>query len=190
VEQPLEIFQRASIQGSGQEAFTGAEEARARPFTEMVSEARAAQSFARSNNDPAFRRLFLAEWEACLRAQGLVRKAEETRVRPGGRHSGGEAPCELMEAQRTCREAADRVRSAHPRYADLKDPSPLRFKEVQSLLGPDEGVLRFFVGEARSGIRALDHRQARLIVIPVGRAADRRCHTWRVKRYRSWGATR
>ena len=170
----LEMHGSAPGSGYDEEAFRMAETARARLFAEMVSEVRAAQVFSDNAADPAFRQMLDREREACLRVQA-ARHQREIHLRASGRAPDPQVLSALEQAiviaEEACRSAQEEMARAFPRYADLRSPRPIGFREVQALLRPDEAVLCYFVTDSRTGVWALDAKQTRLAVLPLGRSA-------------------
>ena len=58
-----------------------------------------------------------------------------------------------------------------PDYASLTNPKPLKAEDVQPLLGPDEAMAFFLIGEEESYVFALTHDNFDWKVIPFGKAA-------------------
>jgi len=78
---------------------------------------------------------------------------------------------ELARAGEALRRAQEEVRQKYPRYADLKNPRALSFKEIQGLLQPNEAVLSYFVTPHRTALWALNRERVELAVLPLGREA-------------------
>jgi len=172
----LELYQKSPRPELREEAFQRSEEARARLFTEMVNEVRAAQAFAGATQDPALAKLVVKEREARLQLEGVRRQQAQLLELPAARRQPAAQAAldkELARALEALRQIQEEIRRKHPRYADLKQPRPLTFKELQGLLQPDEALLSFFVTPRRTAVWAVNRDGAGLAVLPLGRQALR-----------------
>jgi len=172
----LDLYQQNPRSDYREEAFQRSEEARARLFTEMVTEVRAAQAFAATSQDPDLGRLLVKEREARLRLEAVRRQRDRFLELPAPqRQPGQEAALEkgLSKALTDSQQTQEEIRQKFPRYADLKSPRPANFKDIQGILQPDEAVLSYFVTSHRTAVWALDRERVELRVLPWGRQALR-----------------
>jgi CHAT domain-containing protein/tetratricopeptide (TPR) repeat protein len=172
----LERYQQEPRPDYREEAFQRSEEARARLFAEMVNEVRAAQSFAAAAQNPELVRLVAKEREARLQLEALRRHQSPLQENPATQRSPT-PPADLDRQQarvlEDLRRLQDDLRRQFPRYADLKNPQPLTFAELQKLLEPDEAVVSYFVTPRRTAVWALNRDSVALAVLPGGRQALR-----------------
>ncbi len=172
----LELYQKDPRPEYREEAFQRAEEARARLFTEMISEVRATQAFAASGQDPELGRLLIKEREMRLRLEGVRRQFVRFRELPQAQRPPGQEAAlekEMAQALADSQQIQGEIRRKFPRYADLKNPRTLTFQEIQGLLRPDEAVLGYFVTPNRTALWALDKQRVELRVLRLGRQALR-----------------
>ncbi|MBF0256798.1 MAG: CHAT domain-containing protein, partial [Gammaproteobacteria bacterium] len=145
-----------------------AEESRARSFTEMINETRAARELAEEGGDPRFRQHVVKEREARLALDAINRRlaslAADSPDLPALRE-------QRTRADTAYRDAYDALAVEFPRFADLKRPAPLGIKDIQALLRPGEALLAYFITENRTGVWALRQDDFQLSVLPVGREA-------------------
>jgi hypothetical protein len=116
------------------------------------------------------------EREARLQLEGVRRQQAQLLELPAAQRPPDRQAAldrELGRALEALRQITEEISRKHPRYADLKHPRPLTFKEVQGLLQPDEAVLSFFVTPQRTAVWALSREGAQLAVLPLGRKALR-----------------
>lgn len=64
------------------------------------------------------------------------------------------------------------IRSANPEYAELRQPSPVRLREVRELLGTDTLLLSYVLGEERSFLFAVSRDGIESHVLPERRLID------------------
>jgi CHAT domain-containing protein len=172
----LERYQQDPRPEYRDEAFQRSEEARARLFAEMVNEVRAAQSFAGVAQNPELASLVAKEREVRMQLEVLSRHQTLLLETPATQRS----PALPADLERQRGRALEGLRSLHedmrrhfPRYADLKNPQPLTFQELQNLLEPDEAVVSFFVTAGRTAVWAFNRDGVALAVLPGGRRALR-----------------
>src|SRR5262249_52448942 len=68
-----------------------------------------------------------------------------------------------------------RIQSEFPRYAELVSPKPLPVADVQKLVGPNEALVLFHVGEKASFVWAISQERSEWREIKLGKAElDRR----------------
>lgn len=172
----LEQYQQSPRPELREEAFQRSEEARARLFTEMVNEVRAAQAFTVATQDPALPQLLMKEREARLQLEGVRRQQAQLLELPAAQRQPAQQAAldrELARALETLSQIQKEVSQRHPRYADLKHPQPLTFKEVQGLLQADEALLSFFVTSRHTAVWAVNREGVKLAVLPLGLKALR-----------------
>lgn len=170
----LELYQQNPRPEYREEAFQRSEEARARLFTEMVNEVRATQAFAATSQDPDLGRLLVKEREARLRLEGVRRQRDRFLELPAPQRQPGQEAAlekELSKALTDSQQIQEEIRQKFPRYADLKNPRPLNFKDIQGVLQPDEAVLSYFVTSRRLAVWALNRERVELRVLPWERQA-------------------
>ncbi len=84
----------------------------------------------------------------------------------------------LREALRELADVQAAIRSASPRFAELRQPSPVRLEEVQELLAADTLLLSYVLGEERSFLFAVSREGIESHVLPGRRDVDELA--WRV----------
>lgn len=172
----LELYQQNPRSEYREEAFQRSEEARARLFTEMVSEVRAAQAFAATSQDPDLKRLLTREREAHLHLEAVRRQRERFLELPAAQRQPGQETALEQELGRTLadfQQTQGEIRQKFPRYADLKNPRPLNCKDIQEIVQPDEAVLSYFVTSRRTAVWAINRDRVELMVVPWGRRTVR-----------------
>ncbi|MEM7584742.1 MAG: CHAT domain-containing tetratricopeptide repeat protein, partial [Acidobacteriota bacterium] len=73
------------------------------------------------------------------------------------------------------RELADvqaAIRTANPRFAELRHPSPIRLEEIRELLGPETLLLSYVLGAARSYLFVVSHESITSHTLPPRRIID------------------
>jgi CHAT domain-containing protein/tetratricopeptide (TPR) repeat protein len=168
----LERYQQDPRPEYREEAFQRSEEARARLFAEMVNEVRAAKSFAAGAQNPELARLVARErearsqLEALRRHQTLLLETPATKSPPA---LSADVERQQIRALENLQGLQEDLRRRFPRYADLKNPQPLTFQELQNLLEAEEAVVSFFVTPGRTAVWALNRHRVALAVLPGGR---------------------
>lgn len=146
------------------QAFQIAEQARSRVFAEMLAEARASETFAATQNDPELKALLEKERLLALEIAGLENQIQHAH----GNTTNSTPPVltQRLAKARTDRQNLQQTLSGrYPRYAELKNPKPLRIEDVQQLLHPDEAALAYFVMPQRTALWAITRENARIILI-------------------------
>jgi CHAT domain-containing protein/tetratricopeptide (TPR) repeat protein len=169
----LELYQLDHQSAYGEEAFRVSEQARARLFTEMINEVRAAQAFAGSTKDPELARLLVRERQTRLQLDAIQNQRAHFLERPPGQRQPQileELDKQQAGAEEESRQLRVEISRQYPRYADLKNPQLLNYKDVQALLHPQEVVLSYFVTPQRTGVWAISADRVRLAVVPLSRA--------------------
>lgn len=168
VELLLTLFQRTQRPAYHQEAFQVAEQARSRTFTEMVTEARAIQTFAAISNDPEFKDLLEQERRLNSEIYALEKQSQKPQTQTNTENLR-EIAKRLDQAKQDRQTLQSRLMRTYPRYADLRTPKPLRIEDVQELLTPDEAALSYFVTPTKTALWALSRDKTAFAVIPLSR---------------------
>lgn len=170
----LEMHEKEPGAKHGRKAFTAAEMARARMFTEMISEVRAARSLAEAATDPDFQRLINQERQARAELEAVRWKRDQYLQQPAKDRvpeTLNALEASLTRAEESFRKAAKELAKSFPRWADLKAPKPIAIEDVQAVLKPEEAVLSYFLTDNRTGIWAVNRDRVKLTVLPFGRLA-------------------
>jgi CHAT domain-containing protein/TolA-binding protein len=168
VELLLKFYQDTGEATYHQEAFRASEQARSRIFTEMITEARAVQSFAATSADAEFSQLLKEERALNAKIHALTKQLQQARAdaQPQKVHLYEQR---LAEVRKQRQDIQARLIQDYPRYADLKNPKPLHITDIQELLAPDEAVLSYFVTPSRTAIWGISREEATCFVIPLSR---------------------
>ena len=157
------LYEKTKNKNFYEQAFTVTEQARSRIFTEMMTEARALESFAATSHDPGFVSLIKKEKLLGLKIHGLKKRLEKNKKNvPEIDKKLDRARSELLKIRRTLTEK-------YPRYSDLKQPKPLILTRIADILKPDEGVISFFVTKNRTGLWAITKEKTGFSLINVPR---------------------
>lgn len=124
-------------------AFAVSERARARALLEMVAEAHQLEEGQTAT--ALLKELYAAQQR--LNEAALQRLAASANSAP--------LDARLRELAANVEAARTRLRTAHPRYADLTQPQTLDVAAVQGLLDPDSLLLEYALGEERSYVWAV-----------------------------------
>lgn len=79
---------------------------------------------------------------------------------------------DLRQSLRQLQDIRAAIRSASPRFAELRQPTPTQLEEVQALLAPDTLLLSYVLGEERSYLFAVRHDGLESHVLPPRRQVD------------------
>ena len=74
-------------------------------------------------------------------------------------------------SERTMREARAEISKSYPEYVGLAEPKPLTVAQTRALLGPDEALVAYLVGNEKSYVWALSKERAEWAEIDAGTAA-------------------
>jgi CHAT domain-containing protein len=170
----LELHEKEPGSSYDRKAFTTAEMARARMFTEMISEVRAARSLTETATDPDFQKLLKQERLARAELEAVRWKRDQYLEQPRERIDQKQLSAleeSLNRAEKIYQKAAMELAKSFPRWDDLKAPKPITIKDIQQVLNPNEAVLCYFLTDNRTGIWAIDRNRMKLAVLPFGRQA-------------------
>ena len=78
---------------------------------------------------------------------------------------------DIDTSERTMREARAAIIKSYPEYVGLAEPKPLTVPETRALLGPDEALVAYLVGNEKSFVWALSKERAEWAEIDAGSAA-------------------
>ena len=108
----------------------------------------------------------LQRWQAI--DEQLTAEAGESSVDPKARQ---ELRAELDRIDKDLGEADRRLAVEYPQYAALTQPGSLKIAEVQKLLGTDEAILAFLIGDKESFVWAISQERFSWQRLPLGRQA-------------------
>ena len=156
----MELHEQEPEAGHDIVAFEASDLARARRLAEMLQESRID---VRSGVDAR-----LLE-----RERSVQRQLNAAEMRRQGLLAAGEASGEVVELERSLRrllleweEMQAEFKAASPRFAELRQPSPVRLDEVQQLLEPDTLLLSYVLAEERSFLFLVSRERLTSYVLP------------------------
>ncbi len=154
-----EMHQANADSGYDLQAYEVAQEARARAFLDLMTEA---QYDLQVSAVPGFRQ---------QESQILTRIVDlETRLTGADPDSMGQLKAQLAGAEDELQLLEARLRSADPRYAEVLYPEPLSCTEVcRDVLRPGEIMLEYALGEESSYLWVLSRDKVSMVALP-GRA--------------------
>ncbi len=150
------------------QAFQVAEQARSRVFSEMLTEARASDTFAATVADPDFKALLSGDRFATLEIASLEKQLQQIKTKTDPAESQA-LNIRLGKLRLAHQGLQDSLRTRYPRYIDLKMPKPMRIQDVQALLEPDEAALSYFVMPRRAALWAITRDTVDLFLLPHSR---------------------
>ena len=150
IELLMQLHEKDPSSGFDALGFLVAERARARSLLDLLAEAGAG---VREGVEPALR-----DRERSLQ-NAITAKLERQRHILSGEHDSDEASAlagEIAQLESECDGVEAQIRATSPRYAELTQPSPLTFGEIQShVLDADTLLLEYSLGEERSFLWAV-----------------------------------
>jgi CHAT domain-containing protein/Flp pilus assembly protein TadD len=160
----LRLLELLSESGKSEEAFSLAEQGRARAFLSQMKDQ--GIDVRRS----ASRELIEEETGLRRRLQDLKRQFQEERRK--SLHQQDQAllaslPRRLDEARRSYETLLIRLKQTNPEYADLVRPSPLKLPDVQRLLPEETTLIEYFVLPRKVLAWVIDRESHRLVQIPI-----------------------
>jgi CHAT domain-containing protein/tetratricopeptide (TPR) repeat protein len=160
----LRLLELLSESGKSEEAFSLAEQGRARAFLSQMKDQ--GIDVRRS----ASRELIEEEAGLRRRLQDLKRQFQEERRK--SLHQQDQAllaslPRRLDEVRRSYETLLIRLKQTNPEYADLVRPSPLTLPDVQRLLPEETTLIEYFVLPRKVLAWVIDRESHRLVQIPI-----------------------
>lgn len=157
----LQLAAQHPEQGFTAEALDVSERARARSLMEQLSESAVE---VRRGIPEELRQREVAASARLSRVQSEL--LEEFRKEAPAEETIRALRAELRTAEGELGELRQTIRRQHPRYADLKDPSPLRTAEIQGLLDDGTALLEFLVSKERSVLFVVAKDELRSYPLP------------------------
>ncbi|NPU83013.1 MAG: CHAT domain-containing protein [Syntrophaceae bacterium] len=161
----LQLYRDTGQPEYHREAFSAAEQARSRVFTEMMTESRAQQALIATAQDPEFTALLNKERLTNLEIAALERQIRQSKKSDGRQ----EMLTRLDQASRERKTVAEQITLRYPRYADLRTPGRLQIEDIQKQLGRNEAALSYFVTPTQTALWAVTRDRTVCMLIPISR---------------------
>lgn len=140
----LRLEEKEPGRGHAEAALGGSERARARGLLDLIAEGRID---VREGIAPELRQ---KEEEIGARLSWIQEKLGETLARNPESPLAADLRGQLEQAGEEMERLEAEIQRLHPRYAEVRYPTPLRFEQVQSLLDERTALLEYFVGQESS----------------------------------------
>ncbi|HYU34587.1 MAG TPA: CHAT domain-containing protein [Thermoanaerobaculia bacterium] len=153
-------------QGHAAAALEASERARARGLLDLIAEGRIdvqegiAPDLKRQETELGARLSWIQE----RLGEILAQDSENSRI--------ADLRSQLDQAGEKMEQLEEEIRRRHPRYAEVRYPTPLRLEQVQGLLDSRTALLEYFVGQEGSFLFAVTHQDLSVYRLPSAKVLE------------------